>query len=122
MEDVMIMRLQCACGRNLADVTVTTDYNADWVFPINHYVRRPWRSDRAHLMVTPRSNVDQREHHMRPGPTMERTYSWRCRCGQNPQKTAKKIAVAWDARTAAVTTDAQGRARKVVVVVLDVDL
>lgn len=115
------MRLRCTCGRNLADVTAT-DHNYDWVLPINHYVPRAWRRDDVYLMVTARSNVDQREHHVRSGTvTLERTYSWQCRCGQNPKRTAEKIALAWDALTT-VTTPSPGHARKVVVAVLDVHL
>jgi hypothetical protein len=80
-------------------------------------------------MVAPRSNVDQRDYHMRPctdtssgyAVTFERTYSWRCRCGQNPKRTAKKIALAWDTLIP-VTTSSPGHAREVVVAVLDVDL
>jgi hypothetical protein len=124
---VTIMRLRCTCGRNLADVTVT-DYNADWVFPINHYAPRAWRSDAAYLMVTARIkrrstgprevgvSTDQREYQT-PG-TMERTYSWPCWCGQNWQRTSKKIALAWDAL---IPVPGQPK-RKVVVAVLDMDL
>ncbi len=131
----MIMRLQCQCGRNLADVTVCVvageDYNRDWVWPINYYLRkhnRPaWRRDTAHLKVTPRPNVHQRDHHMRPNPqtgrlevTRDRTYTWRCRCGQTPTRTAENIALAWDA--AWTDPDAPwGQTKGVVRVVLDVD-
>lgn len=130
------MRLRCACGRNLADVTVAP-YNVDWVPPVNHYARRAWRRDDVYLMVTPRIkrsptgprevgvSVYQREHHMRPGPTMERTYTWQCWCGQNWQRTAKKVALAWDALISATTPSPSAgytRKAKVVVAVLDVDL
>jgi hypothetical protein len=131
VEDVVtIMRLRCTCRRNLADVTVT-DYNYDWVFPINHYAPRAWRGDTAYLMVTPRIKhrstgprvvgvaPDQREYQP-PGAIPERTYSWRCWCGQNWQRTSKKIALAWDTLTTA-TPPSPGQ-KKVIVAVLDVDL
>ena len=60
---------------------------------------------------------DQREYQP-PGATMERTYSWQCWCGQNWQRTAKKIALAWDAL---IPVPGQPK-RKIVVAVLDVDL
>lgn len=129
MADVVIMRVRCTCGRNLADVTVT-DQNTDYVFPINHYAPRVWRSNAEYLMVTPRIkrrstgprvvgvSTDQGEYYMRSGTvTLERTYSWQCWCGQNWQRTAKKIALAW-----AALIPVPGPKRKVVVAVLDADL
>jgi hypothetical protein len=67
---------------------------------------------------------DQQEYQP-PGAIPERTYSWRCWCGQNWQRTSKKIALAWDTLT---TVSGQPKRvpgqpkRTVVVAVLDVDL
>lgn len=117
------MRIVCTCGRNLADATVS-DHNPDWVWPINHYLRkngRPeqaWRRGTAALVVVPRSGVEQHDYE-----TVERahTYTWACRCRQNWTRTAEKVALAWAdgwARPGAPW----GKAKGVIRVVLDTDL
>jgi hypothetical protein len=101
----VILRIVCPCGRNLADVT-HNEHNPDWT--------------RDKLLVTPRPNVDQSDY--RPwhaanqgGPIgsegraqatpgrvegrdfdwYDRTYSWRCRCGETWQRRHGAISQAW---------------------------
>lgn len=131
------MRIRCTCGRNLADATLSviqgSDYNRDWVWPINHYLRAKgvpagdWR-DTAALMVASRPGVNQRDHHMRPdgdsprSVTRERTYSWTCpRCKQHWQRTAEKVALGWG-RLWTKPGAPKPTTRAVVVAVLDVDM
>jgi hypothetical protein len=86
-----VLRISCACGRNLADGT-KSEHNPDWT--------------RDGLLVTPRPNVNQHDYRpwhaaSRGGPIgspgraaaapglvegrdfdwHDRTYTWRCRCG-----------------------------------------
>ena len=64
-----ILRLQCECGRNLADT-----------------------GDPLGLSVFPRSGVQQRRY--QPGPNRA-TFTWHCKCGAIPQERSDRIASAW---------------------------
>lgn len=106
------LRLQCPCGRNLAAVTYPT---YDGVQPTNP----DWTRDG--LLVTPSLNVDQTDYRpwdvanragsggntaarraATPGHVEDvdydwhdRTYTWRCRCGQTWTRRHERVSGAW---------------------------
>ena len=100
-----ILRVACSCGRNLADITKSR-YNSDFT--------------RDSLLVTPRPNVDQHDYrpwhiankggsigtHGRAAATPglvegrdfdwhDRTYTWRCRCGEVWSFRHESVSRAW---------------------------
>lgn len=125
----MILRVRCTCGRNLADVTPSPE-NTDWVWPVNNprgdltWAEAQKHGTDVYLMAVPRPNIEQRDFHLRPSTetatghhvTRDRTYKWRCRCGQDWQRTSEKIAIKWKVITSASTTN------RLVVAVLGSDL
>lgn len=100
-----ILRIACSCGRNLADIT-KSQYNSDFT--------------RDSLLVTPRPNVKQHDYRpwheanrngrigtagraaATPGRVEDRgfdwhdrTYTWRCRCGEAWSFRNESISRAW---------------------------
>ena len=143
------MRVQCTCGHTLADVVDSdyNDYTTCSVNEYlrrNGLHERLWRREDVYLHVHPRINVRMEVYSNVKGPRIapadryRRTYSWQCRCYPNGrcrdrkgrrltpggrrqdwQRTAEKIALAWDR----LGPDAPpGRPKGTVVAVLDQDL
>lgn len=106
----MILRLRCPCGRNLADVTRPTRHGTA-TNPV-------WTRDG--LAVSRRPNVDQTDYRPwdaanRAGPIgsperaaatpnrtentdwdwHDRTYRWRCKCGETHERRHDRISGAW---------------------------
>lgn len=97
-----VLRLTCPapCGRNLADVTYPT-YR-------EHPTNPSWTRDG--LQVSRRPNVDQEDYrpwHVAHNPGAQRprdddnwdwhdrTYIWRCKCGQKHERRHETISAAW---------------------------
>ncbi|SRR6266571_7229330 len=105
----MILRITCRCGRNLADVT-KSQWNPDFT--------------RDGLVVRSRPNVDQSDYRpwdaanqggwigspgraaATPGRVEDRdfdwhdrTYTWKCRCGETWELRHDHISQAWNDRT-----------------------
>ena len=77
-----ILRLQCECGRNLADAAEN-----------QHNYRDAGAVDA--LWVTPRPNVKQDQYRPNLSLVSGITYAWRCRCGRTPERRHDRISAAW---------------------------
>jgi hypothetical protein len=106
----LILRIACRCGRNLADVTMprsNPDFTRDGLLVtqrpnVNQSDYRPWHEAyRGGLIGSPgRSAATPGRVEGHDFDWHDRTYAWRCRCGETWELRHDRISQAWNEHTA----------------------